>query len=109
MFGYQERPFSIIKSFETPVDQKNIVKQVFEIRETKNSEEQYISISGLDHEDSFVLDVLLKYENNKKGDLEKDWTLLITDINIEQEDLNAFQWIRNHHVGYNKNGSVILY
>lgn len=130
MFGYQESEYEVLDSFELTVEGH---KQVFEIRKDIPNPlyykkfaagiqrqkangtyvepwKTYIAILGYDSENRINLDILLHYgSKNKKGDLEKDWETLKNNPHITIKELLAYSWIKDHHTGYDKSGSITMH
>jgi hypothetical protein len=120
MFGYQEKPYTVLEKFELSAEETNDTRQEFEIRIPKEQQtslkqsqnetpREYISITGFNEEGKLELDLLLKYNSNTKEELKEDWETLKTNPKVNIKDLNCFRWITGHHIGHCKEGSVTMY
>ncbi len=134
MFGYTESAYDVVDKFESSKEEAGDFKKFFEIRKICQSSDEsgrfaeiikrhkamgiaspsdegslYIAIYGKSIDGKENIDVLLKYNKNKKNDLEKDWETLKDSPHAKIKDLLCHRWIEHHHMGYCKDGSVTMY
>lgn len=107
MLGYIESPYTVEKKYEA---QRANHREVGELRSPQNgSRGRYIALMLYSLDGEQIGDHLLMYKGGAGKHLDSDWNRVVTEPDVKLDDLKFSERIVAHHVGYGRDGSVIMY
>lgn len=107
MLGYPEPPYTVEKKYVIHYTRH---QEVAELRVPSNdSQGRYISLMLYRRDGKLIGDHLLMYKDSGSEHLDRDWNELYVRPKLDFDGLHFSERIVDHHIGYRRDGSVIMY
>lgn len=124
MFGYTESPYEVLGTYSHQHESRLEVGELRKVQHSASDFERmathrklfniehaeldtYIAITARDRAGREVLDVILRYDDEKT--LREDWARVVSEPEVALSALKPFERIEGHGTGFRRDGAVVMY